>query len=162
MPRSKRRIATDHAARGRCKELISRVSKTFTGKMGAASIAAQIQHKHLAKVEADTPMLRFLWRRGLETLVREALAGWGSVGGKGEDPPQLEMFAAEERPIVCRIGRARIWLPSRGEHVAYHGLSAAELRESGRYYIAHGRGEISTGERIMLLADMREQGREAA
>lgn len=157
MPRSTRKISADVAARQRCRALIERVAKSYDGNIDAVSIVQRIQWAHAKSVEGDKPMLRYLWAKGLEPEVRRALSEWGGFGTHDEEPPQLDLFPANERDLVKQIGKARIWLPSRKAHVQYHDLSADEVEESGIYYKVHGQGEIDLGDLLLTLADLRRR-----
>jgi hypothetical protein len=155
MPRSKAQIRSDNAARVRCRELIKDVVATFRGKKDAVSIVQRIQFNHGRRVTEDVTMLAYLWGKGLQAEVRAALALWDEVETPEAAAPQLELFPAHERALVRQIGRARIWLPSEQEHVAYHEMDPDPLDEAGEYYIAHGYGEVRLGENLKLLAAMR-------
>jgi hypothetical protein len=157
MPRSRKRIDEDSAARTRCKAIIKTATDSFVGKLDAPSIVQKIQWHQSKEVESDRPLLRYLWGKGLEAEVRAALAEWGLITTGDEAPPQLELFAEHERPIVKQIGMARIWLPRQQEHVQYHDLSDTDLDASGSYYEAHGRGEIRKGVLLHQLAAMRRE-----
>jgi hypothetical protein len=161
MPRSKKQINADRAAKQRCWRIIKEATSGYTGNLDATSIVGRIQWHYAKDIEADKPLVRYLWGKGLAREVREALDEWGLIShGEEEAPPQLELFREDERNLVTKLGRARIWLPSanngRGAHVQYHDLPPARLRESAAYYIRHGRGEMTFGERLNQLASLRE------
>jgi len=159
MPRSKRRIEADNRAIKRGRDLLQVALKGFGGKPQATAITQLVQGNSVwaAKVEADRPLLRYLWGEGFKILVRDALAEWGLLTPPGERTPQLELFPEDERDLVRQIGMARIWMPSRIAHVQYHDLGADELEEASAFYDALGQGNLRTAQLLRQLAALRKR-----
>jgi hypothetical protein len=74
-----------------------------------------------------------------------------------EAPPQLELFAEDEREIVREIDMARIWVPSRNAHIQYHAEPPAVLDEAAAYYLSLAVGIRHKGELLKALAELRRQ-----
>jgi hypothetical protein len=163
MPRSRREIERDNRAIERCKTVIQNAIKDYKGQWVAAPIAQRIQGnvRWCEKIEADKPLLRYLWGEGIKIEIRAALAEWGLIEKPGEQPPQLSLFPECERKIVAQIAMARIWVPAKNGHVQYHDLSPELLREAAAYYRSLSRGIARKAVLIEQLAKLREGDPEA-
>ncbi len=69
---------------------------------------------------------------------------------------QLELWPQQHQNIVRDIGRARIYVPSRGEFVFLEpkALTPKEAKEAGRYLIAKGNDCIRVGTRLVQLSQL--------
>lgn len=162
MPRSSKRIDSDNRALERCKGVINRALQDFTGRRQASVIGDRIQGNTVwsRMIENDKHLLRYLWLEGLKIVIRDLLAEWDGVGDPDENPPQFQLFPLEERPVVRRIGMARIWVPSLGAHVQYHpatGIAPALLKEAAQYYSGLSTGLARTANALKQLAEIREK-----
>jgi hypothetical protein len=92
---------------------------------------------------------------GLNKEVREALKQYEN-GEKALSREQLDLWPQAVRSIVHAIDRARVFVPSRADFIELQPelISAVEMREAGRYLIAHGEDAIRRGNLLIRLADL--------
>jgi hypothetical protein len=69
---------------------------------------------------------------------------------------QLELWPQRHQNIVRDIGRARVYVPSRGEFVSLEpkALTPKEAKEAGKYLISRGNDCIRVGSRLVQLSEL--------
>ena len=69
---------------------------------------------------------------------------------------QLELWPQRHQNIVRDIGRARVYVPSRGEFVSLEpkALTPVEAKEAGEYLISRGTDYIRVGTQLVQLAKL--------
>jgi hypothetical protein len=69
---------------------------------------------------------------------------------------QLELWPQQHQNIVRDIGRARVYVPSRGEFVSLEpkALTPKEAKEAGKYLISRGNDCIRVGTRLVQLSQL--------
>jgi len=110
-------------------------------------------------VKSDEEVLRILAAGGVNASIRAYLARFGSndtAESRESRDRQLELWSFDAKELVQQINRERVWVPSRDEFVELvpDALNADEIREAGRYLIAHGKDCIRRGEMLIALADL--------
>jgi hypothetical protein len=121
-----------------------------------------IKHKMLSapfqrKLAKKRGLRLHLLAKGLEAEIRTFLKHDDDEEEEEEtNPRQLEMWKEQYRTIIKDIGRARVFVPSRGEFVDLvpKAISPAEADEAGDYLVNKGQDCIRIGKQLKRLAAM--------
>jgi hypothetical protein len=141
-------------------------------KCGAPNNAREIEHQMrfgsiYTKIESDADIKLNLLKRGLNSEIREFLkdVNVGSDpdsedGSSGIDQEQLDLWPSPLRDLVASIRRARVYVPSRGEHVPVlpKEISRAECFEAGHYLKKMASETDREGEMLIELSKRKASG----
>ena len=160
MPRSRRRIDADNRAIGRLRDIFKDLTKDYTGKM-QASILTDLLHRRaplMDKIERDKALVSALLTHAIQDFFRDFMREFTPADDE-VGTEQLELFPAQERPLVRAIAMMRIWVPSQNAHLRYSpetDIPTKFLREAADYYQAQSIGQARTAGALRRLAEMRE------
>lgn len=121
------------------------------------AVTQQLMTRPFLKRIARTRGLRmYLLAAGIADEIRRYLKR--TPEDDGITPDQLDLWAANLRPIIQDIDRARVFVPSIGEYVLLDPahINSAQTKEAGAYLIAKGQDCIRVGTQLLSLAQEME------
>jgi hypothetical protein len=142
----------------RARALIAEARKNVFNPDSAPALVNHLVNAQRAALAEDAEVADLVTSVGWNKIVRDTLARHNAADADGPAiKEQLALWADTERAIVERINRARVYVPSRREHVELipDALNAKEIAEAGAYLIALGEDTIRRGRDLRQLAELR-------
>jgi hypothetical protein len=117
----------------------------------------------LKKIMRKRGVWLHLLTSGLNSEIRRFLKG-NDEDGDEATVDQLDLWPAHLRVTVEDIGRARVYVPTRGEYVPLDptAITIDETKEAGDFLIAKGQNTLRIGTQLVELAKLRGRDRAPA
>lgn len=157
--------------RERARDFVRAAQQQTQSKHSAPALTHILINQMREEVDADEEVSCLVLSAGWSAIVREALKGYemspsGSYdardGDGGEDldeagparQRQFELWPERCRADLEEIGRAAIFVPSRGEHVPLmpDDVTPDEIKEAGLYLMQKGEDCLKRGRALVRLS----------